>query len=245
MKRGSRFPDDQAEVTFSDVFVEQLEDLDRSQMGQILSEVVALCENPGGKHPLSKDLTGWNTQAALGGSMRIIYRAVTSTGSTTSLIEVLCVGHRRNDEAYDVARNLIDAGLLEDETVTQIWDALDLLDVLAEDFGLDGWDYRPEPAPEGLQRAAVASGLMTADEAELLSTAEITAAMEGGWTTGEADPTAALTAALNAARNNAVFSDAREILAGRRTERCNKLLPRAGGRCVRRKGHPGACRRTP
>ena len=56
MRRGSRFPADQAEVVFSDVLVEQLSDLPHDQQLNVLGAIVGLCEDPAGKHPLKRPL---------------------------------------------------------------------------------------------------------------------------------------------------------------------------------------------
>ena len=244
MRRGTRFDQDQAEVTLTDVFIEQLEDLARDDQAGVLADVVALCEDPGGKHPLSDRLAGWNTQTTLNGTHRVIYRATPNTGDTTSTLEVLCLGQRRNDEVYDIARNLVEAGLLTDDELAQIWDALDLLDVVAENVGLDGWDFRPAAAPAGLRRAAVEAGLLSPADAEMLDISEINAAMAHGWTESGPDPDAALAAALGASRHGSVPAG-RDVLGHRRADRCNKWMPRAQARCVRRAGHPGPCRRSP
>ena len=78
--------------------------------------------------------------------------------SEVGLIEVLCIGPRRDSEIYDMAVGIANSGLLADDEVTKLWEALALLDVAVESVGLEGWDYRPAPALEGLRRAAVAAG---------------------------------------------------------------------------------------
>ena len=78
-----RQPRDQ-HLSSTDVFIEQLEDLARDDQAGVLADVVALCENPGGKHPLSDRLAGWNTQTTLNGTHRIIYRATPNPGPSAS-----------------------------------------------------------------------------------------------------------------------------------------------------------------
>ena len=98
---------------------------------------------------------------------------------------------------YDVAEGLRSAGLLSEEAFTQIWEALNLLDVTAADVGLDEWDFLPTPAPEGMRKAAVAAGALTQDIADLLSKDEIEAALENAWgPDGAVDPLRALHAAI-------------------------------------------------
>ncbi len=183
MRRGQRLPDDQTEIVFSDVFVEQLEALhDDDQVG-VLAAIVHLCADPAGKHALgNKDdmvLAGWNTLDVLATEHRVVYRASNQYG--TGLIEVLCLGMRRGSVVYDMADALKDSGALSDGQVTQLWIALSLLDVVAEKVGLDGWDYRSPPAPAGMVRAVVAAGLLSQHIAELLSKDEIEAAQTEGW----------------------------------------------------------------
>ena len=239
MKRGGRLPDDQAEIAFSDVFVEQMESHTPTEQVDVLADVVGLCTDPAGKHPLSKALAGWNTLAVLSGTKRVVYRVAELDG--VGLIEVLCIGPRSANEVYDIAVGLIGSGALSDDEATQLWEALSLLDVVAESVGLDGWDYRPPPAPDGMIRAAVASGLLTEDVASLLSLDELEAAMAGGWSSTGADPIAALSAALRRARGNVTFpGDA--VVYDRAKDRCGAVMPRAQARCIRVAGHPGAHR---
>lgn len=236
-------PDDQAEIVFSDVFVEQLADLTKVEQLDVLAEVNRLCEQPAGKHPLGGALAGWNTVEVNGRMRRVVYKARTQDGAGT--IHVLCVGKRSDDAVYDTARALVDSGLLTEEEATQIWDALALVDVEAEAVGLDGWDYRPPAAPEGMQKAAVAAGVVDAETAAVMSKPELEAAMENAWTpTGEPDPEAAVAAALRS-RQGRVPPEPGTVLRERATERCNVVMPVARARCIRRKGHPGPHRASP
>lgn len=238
MRQASRFPDDQAEVVLSDEVIDQLDNLTSDQQESVLAEVVLLCEAPGGKHPLRAPLAGWNTVDVLNREQRVIYKATVTAG--VGLLEVLCLGPRSDNAVYDMAIALTDSGLLAPEEVTDLWDALGLLDVVAESVGLDGWDYRPPVAPEGMQRAAVAAGIVDADTAALLSKPEMEAAMEAAWT-GDGplpDQDAALTAALERARSNTAFRG-RDAVGGRAKPRCDAPMPRAGRRCIRRRAHPG------
>lgn len=238
MRSGERFPADQAEVVFSDIFVEQIEDnLDRAQAEEVIADVVRLCENPSGSHPLHAPLTGWNTLEVLGRSRRVVFHARLEEGHP--LIDVLCLGPRSNSEVYDVARALRDGGLLSEDSFIQIWEALQLLDVTARDVGLDEWDFLPAPAPEGMRKAAVAAGVLTEETARLLSKDELEAALEHGWAPdGTADPARALNAAI-ARHRTSNRPDVGLILASRGKDRCDEFMPRAKQRCVRRAGHPG------
>lgn len=240
MRRGERFPADTAELGLTDLLLEQLARLTATQREDVLVELVRLCDDPGGKHPLRTPLAGWNTLEVLGGHKRVVYRATVVDG--VGLIEALCLGPRTDSEVYDMAIGLRDAGVLTDEELTELWDALAILDVLTEQVGLDGWDFRPEPAPEGIRRAAVASGLLDEETAALLSRDEVEAAMAAGWGPAGPDPTAALVAALERARARAVPlgpDEAAAILSARSKDRCGAILPRAQRPCVRRAGHPG------
>lgn len=243
MRRAERFPNNQAEVVFSDIFVEQLETLSEHDRLDVLGAVIALCENPAGKHPLRAPLAGWNTLAVLNSERRVVYKGSQIRG--VGLVEVLCLGPRRNDEVYDMANALAITGRLTDEEVTQLWVALALLDVVVEQVGLDGWDYRPEPANTGLRRTAVRSGLLDADTAAVLSKDEVLAAMQHGWGAKGADPIKALRAALERARGSVDPAAVSRIIAGRQHERCGAAMPRAGVRCIRRKSHPGPHRARP
>lgn len=236
MRRGARLPDDQAEVVFSDLFVEQLETLGRSDRLSVVVDVIALCRNPSGKHPLSAPLSGWNTLDVLADERRVVYRGSITRG--VGNIEVLCLGPRRDSEVYDLAVALTATGRLTDDEVTQLWVALALIDVVAESVGLDGWDYRPPPAPEGMRRAAVGAGLLEERFAVLLSREEVQAAMEHGWSPTGPDPAAAMRAALDRARGGVHFGGL-DVFALRAQDRCDVVMPRARSRCVRRRGHPG------
>ena len=236
MRRGGHLPENQAEVVFSDILVEQFEGLSEADQTAVLAEIVALCAAPGGKHPLRTPLAGWNTLDVLGGTRRVVYRATTI--EAVGLIEAICLGPRRDSEVYDMATALVGSGRLTDDEVTQLWQALALLDIVAETVGLDGWDYRPPPAPEGLQRAAVTSGLLPSNVVAMLSIDEIQAAMTLGWDeSGTPDPIRALTAALTRVRGRA--PDTGAVIANRQADRCDALMPRAHVRCIRRVGHPG------
>lgn len=243
MRRTERFPNNQAEVVFSDIFVEQLEALNQRERLNVLGAIVALCENPAGKHPLRAPLAGWNTLAVLNSERRVVYKGSLIRG--VGLIEVLCLGPRRNEEVYDMANALAITGRLTDEEVIQLWVVLALLDVVVEHVGLDGWDYRPEPANIGLRKTAVRSGLLDADTAAVLSKDEVLAAMQHGWGTKGADPVKALRAALERARGSIDPAAVSRIIAGRQHERCGAAMPRAGVRCIRRKSHPGPHRARP
>lgn len=243
MRRGGRLPDGQAEVVVTDVFVEQVGALGRhDDKERVLAEIVRLCDAPGGKHPLTGPLAGWNTLDVLAGQQRVIYRAGEVDG--VGLIEVLCLAPRSDREVYDLAEGLACSGLLDAEEIDSLWDALAILAVVEEDVGLDGWDYRPEPAPEGMVRAAVAAGLLAEDDARRLSQRELEAAMQHGWTEHGPDPHAALIAALEAARRRTgrltlTPAQATEVLSRRDERRCGALMPRARTHCIRRAGHPG------
>lgn len=104
MRRGERFPDDQAEVAFCDAFVQQLGELTESERAHVLGDVVRLCDEPAGKHPLAAPLSGWNTLEVLSGHKRVVYKATVSAG--TGLIEVLCVGPRSDNEVVAEAVGL-------------------------------------------------------------------------------------------------------------------------------------------
>lgn len=240
MKRGERLPDDQAEVVFSDAILEQLGQLTADEQEDVLTEIVRLCDDPAGKHPLHTPLAGWNTLDVLGGHKRVVYKASVVDG--TGLLEVLCIGPRSDNEVYDMAVALNDAGLLEPDEVTDLWDALAVLEIVEEEVGLDGWDYRPPPAPDGMVRAVVAANLLDEGTALALSKRELEAAMAGGWGPQGPDPRAAIIAALEEARKRSrrpKTFDADLVLSGRADDRCGADMPRAGTRCIRRKDHPG------
>ncbi len=237
----------QAEIVFGDAFVEYLETLGRAEQVDVLGEVLRLCDTPLGDHPLGNRgrhrLAGWNTVAVLRTQHRVIFSHRTLRG--VPVIEVLCAGPRRDNAVYDMAAALIATGRLSDDEVTGIWLALMLIELVAESVGLDGWDYRPVAADPGIARSAVASGLLPADIAEVLSQDELLAAMKAGWEAGVADAGAAIIAALRTARAGAEAGDVTRILALRRRPRCSVVLPRAGQHCIRVEGHPGPHRARP
>ena len=236
MRRGSRFPNDQAEVVFADIIVEQLDRFSEDNRIDVLAAIVHLCDDPAGKHPLHAPLSGWNTLDVLSGHYRVVYKATISEG--VGLLEVLCIGPRSDSEVYDMAVSAVKTGCLSEDEVTQLWEALGLLEVVTEEVGLEGWDYRPAPAPAGMRRAAVAAGLIDQDTADLLAKDELEAAMAFGWGPDGPDPERALIAALERARGSADFS-ARKIIEVRQDARCGVLMIRARSNCVRRAGHPG------
>lgn len=239
MRRGDSFPEDQAEVTYSDIFEEQLEALPAETAKQVLGDIVRLCANPGGKHPLRARLAGFNTVEVAGREMRCVYRATPPNDTNaTGLIEVLCIGKRRNNEVYDAAQALLDANLITGRELTQIWIAFDAVGVAAERYGLDGWDYRPTPPNEGLVLSAVAAGLVDETTARLLSESELVEVLKSAT---EPDP---LQVALERQRRLGPRL-APDQLPARATARCGKWMPNARTNCVRRKGHPGPCRRSP
>lgn len=243
MRGNDRLPGDQAEIVFSEPFLLYLDGLTADERESVLVDVVAICENPVGKHPLSNRsatdrLAGLNTVEVLGRQHRVIYAARVEQG--VGLIEVICAGPRTGNAVYDVANALVRSGQLSEEEATQLWDALALLDVLTEQVGLDGWDYAPQPAEAHLVRALVQLGLLPAELAAVVSRVEAEAAMRDGYDeAGNPDQFAALTAVLRAARSRSDYGDATDILKRRTVERCGVEMPRARAVCVRRVGHPG------
>ena len=242
MRRGGRLPDEQAEIVFSDVFVEALVGLTTTERTEALAAVLGLCSAPAGKHPLSEALAGWNTVEVLAGHRRVVFRVSAPGG--VGLVEVLCLGPRTGSEVYDLAAALATSGVLDDDRVTQVWDALAVLDLVAEQVGLDGWDYAPPPAPEGQVRSVVAAGLFEEYVARLLSQDELVAAMTDGWGPDGPDRGEALKAALLRARTRVGFPGV-DVIWARAEPRCGAVLPRAKSRCIRRRGHPGPHRSGP
>jgi hypothetical protein len=242
VRRGERFPNDQAEIVFNDIFLEYLETLTLAEREDVLVETVRLCANPAGTHALSnrgsdEKLAGWNTVDVLGKEHRMVFSSRVIDG--VGIVEVLCAGPRKANAVYDIAADLSRTGRLTEDEVTQIWQALTLMDMVAESINLDGWDYRPTPAPEGMVMAAVRSGLLSEPTARALSQDELTAAMAEGWTAGGPDPIAALAAAMLRARAGVDAGDVTRIIEGRARDRCQAAMPRARVQCIRRAGHPG------
>lgn len=243
MRGNERLPGDQAEIVFSEPFLLYLDGLTADERESVLTDVVALCENPVGKHPLSNrsatdHLAGLNTVEVLGKRHRVVYATRVEDG--VGLVEVICAGPRTGNAVYDVANALVRSGQLTEEEATQLWDALALLDVLTEQVGLDGWDYAPQPAEAHLVRALVQLGLLPEGLAAVVSRAEAEAAMRDGYDeSGRPDPYAALTAVMRAARSRSDYQDATDILKRRAEERCGAEMPRARATCIRRVGHPG------
>ena len=243
MRSGERFPANQAEIVFSEVFLEQVEaQLSSAEAEEVVAAVVRLCLDPGGTHPLHSPLAGWNTLEVLRRTMRVVYHAGIVDG--TGLIDVICLGPRAEAEVYDVATGIRDSDLLNEDAFIQLWESLSLLDILTEDLGLGGWDYRPQPAPEGMRKAAVAAGLLDETAVQYLSKDEVEAAFESGWdSSGRPDPEGALHAAL-LRRRGSHAPDLDGVLRGRTEPRCNVFMPRAKTLCIRAEGHPGAHRAT-
>lgn len=251
MRQGEHFPDDQEYILFNDAFVESVEPLTPSEREDLVADVVALCTNPAGLHPLSnkggQKLAGWNTVDVLHKQYRVVFASrVDAVGTQqVGMTEVLVAGPRRADAAYDMADALRRSGRISDEQMTEVLEALALLDTVAEKVGLDGWDYRPEPAPAGMVKAAVVSGILDERTANALSKDELEAAMANGWDDqGNPDPVAALAAAMRRARSSVEPLDLTRIMQGREEPRCGVIMPRTHRPCIRRRGHPGAHRAT-
>src|SRR5690625_618711 len=217
-----RLPDDQAKIVFSEDFLLFLDDLTLDDRESVITDVVALCEHPIGKHPLSNRsttdrLAGLNTLEVLARKHRVVFAA--RIEQSVGLIEVICAGPRTANAVYDIANALVRSGRLTEQEATQLWDALALLDVIAEKVGLDGWDYLPQPAEAHLVRALVQLGLLTEELAAVVSRAEAEAAMRDGYDeSGQPDQYAALAAVMRAARTRSDYADATDILK-RRTEK--------------------------
>jgi hypothetical protein len=248
MRGNDRLPNDQAEIVFSEAFLLYLDDLTIDERESVLAEMVALCGNPIGKHPPSNRLAtdrlaGLNTVEVLGKRHRVVFSA--RVENDVGLVEVICAGPRTGNAVYDVANALVRSGRLTEAEATQIWDALALLDVVAESVGIDGWDYRPRPAEAHLVRALVQLQLLPEDLAATVSRAEAEAAMRDGYDdAGQPDTYAALAAVLRAARTRSDYGDATDILRRRSEMRCGAEMPRARATCIRRVGHPGPHRAT-
>lgn len=245
MRAGEHFPDDQAEVVFSDSCIEWIaENIDLGRQDELIDTVVRLIVAPWGKHALSnrpgEPLAGLNTVEVFERKYRVVYRATVSEG--TGLLEVLAIGERKESRVYDVVSALIATGKLDDLEV-QIWDLMRIFETSSQQLGLEDWDYLPAPAPPGLQRAAVAAGALDADLAALLSTDEINAALEAAWASGgaEADKTAALQSALLRLAGQA---DPDRVIRQRQATRCGALMPRSKKNCIRAVGHAGPHRST-
>lgn len=88
-----------------------------------------------------------------------------------------------------------------------------------------------------MRRAAVASGLLDQDIADLLAKDEIEPAMTSGWGPDGSGPEKVLLAAPERARGSADFS-VRKVLGLRRDNRCGAFMVRAKSTCVRRAGSP-------
>ena len=246
MRRGERLPHDQAEIVFADPFVEYLGDLTHPERDEVLAEVVRLCDDPSGKHPLGNKagsrLARYNTVEVLNKKHRVVYLAKPVDG--VGLIEVLCAGPRTGNEVYDTAKALIDAEVLSPPEREQIWAVVRYYEATMDEIGLEGWDYAPAPAPLGVQLAAVNSGLLTKEIASLLSLEEINEAMRYGFSTGTPDPDVALDAALRLTRLRS-SGEPKFIVDARREPRCGAPMPRAKAVCIRKKGHRGPHRARP
>jgi hypothetical protein len=171
----SVFPMSQTEIMFCDPFIKDLESLDEQEAETVLAEIVALCRRSlgtSGHDPtIGVRLAGWNTLYVLGGEYRVVfaYRLVNDVG----IIEVLCSGSRNGDALYDMAADLTGTGKLTEDEISEIWVALALLEIVVGRVGEDGWDDPPKSAPVGMQRAAVVSGLLEQNVANVLTLVEL------------------------------------------------------------------------
>lgn len=248
MRDGEKFPADQAEVVFAEEVVDWIADnLEQSEWDDVIDDIISLFTNPAGKHTLSNrrsgKLAGLNTTATLRGDYRIVFRSSISSEGT-GLIQILALGPRSENRIYDAVSALVNSGKLTDDEVESIWAMLAVYDRTAQKHGLELWDYRPPPAPEGMIKAAVVSGVLPHDVAVHLTKDEISAAMADGWNpdTGEPDPDRALVAALERVASS---STPERLVAQRSEPRCGAPMPIAKRPCIRVRGHAGAHRATP
>ncbi|ATG53000.1 hypothetical protein CFK38_16855 [Brachybacterium vulturis] len=248
MRAGEHLPDDQAELVLSTQVEEWIaENVDHSQWDEVLDDIVDLFTRPWGKHPLSNrsatdQLAGLNTTATLRGEYRLVFRSSISPDGT-GLLEIIAIGPRSENRIYDAVNALIASGTLDEDVVQSIWDMLELYELTAQKHGLELWDYRPEPPPDGLMKSAVAIGALTQEIAEVLSIDELNAAIANAWDpdTGQLDPPRALAAALERVAGS---PDPERLIALREEPRCGAAMPRAKAPCIRRRGHAGAHRAT-
>lgn len=242
MQPGERFPENQAEVTFTAESIDWLSaHVNLSERETVFDTIAGLFASPSGKHRLSNhgstNLVGFNTVEACQRAYRIIFRAKTHDG--VGAIEIITIGLRRDDDVYAEAHDLIHSGKLTEAEQTQIWDALKLLQETKERLGLEEWDYFEEPAPVGMVKAAVAAGILDEDIARRLTQSELTAAMAAAWESGELDTHAALAAAMERVATSATPD---RVLTSRRSPRCGVWMPMANALCIRAKEHAGAHR---
>jgi hypothetical protein len=242
LRPGEAFPADQAEIVFSDAALDWMaEHLTAAQVETVIDDVMSLLTAPAGKHALSnrpgQPLAGMNTTATVGRMLRIVFRSRVEAG--TGLLEVVAIGPRSDDAVYDAVSALVNSGKLTDAEVAQIWDAIEVFEAAKDRLGLESWDYRPAPAPDGLIRAVVNLGLLERGVAELLSDDELQAAQVAGWQTGTPDPAAALDAALQRVEGS---SSPERLLTIRAESRCGAPMPRSKKKCIRRRDHAGAHR---
>lgn len=248
MRDGERLPGDQAEVVLTSEAVDWIADnVEQSHWDEVLDDITALFAQPAGKHPLSNRsaadrLAGLNTTATLSGHYRIVFRSSVSADGT-GLLQILALGPRSDNRIYDAVNALVASGKLTEDEAQSIWDMIALYDQTAEKYGLELWDFRPEPAPEGLIKAAVLSGALPRDFAEQLTKDEINEAIANAWDpeTGEPDPDRALEAALGRIASS---STPERIIAQRSEPRCGAQMPIAGKPCIRIRAHAGAHRAT-
>lgn len=242
MQPGERFPNDQAEVAFTEESVNWLiERVSSAERESVFDSIVGLFTAPDGKHRLSNqgktNLVGLNTVEAARRTYRVIYRARTVSG--VGLIEIVTIGLRRDGEVYSDAHDLVASGKLSESEQTQIWDALRFLDETKERFGLEEWDYMEEAAPEGMIKAVAGAGILDEHIARLLSKEELVAAMEAAYRTGQLDTDAALQAAMNRVASSAKPD---RVFTSRKAPRCGVQMPISGKVCIRAEGHAGAHR---
>lgn len=239
-------PRAQAEVVVSETLLEQLGDLPHNAAVDVLATALKLSDNPSGKHALGRkgkqNLSGWNTSEVLRLAQRIVFSARVIDG--VLVIHALCIGPRRDSEVYTIAEAVLKSGALDDEQTQQVWEALALLNVAPELVGLDGWDYQPAAAPDGLRKTVISAHLLDPDDVAHMSAAELVAAMDQGWGEDGWDRDKALAAALAVHRSANPQPDPATVFAKRKEPRCGVFMPRARAHCVRREGHPGPHRRA-
>lgn len=208
----------------------------------------ACFSNLGGKYPLSSKTgsdkpVGLHTVSTIRGDFRIVFRSsVTQHGH--DLIEIVAVERRRENLVHDAIGALVVSGTLSVSLEHSIFDLLKVFEDTAERYGLEQWDYRPEPAPKSQVREVVDSGILPKNLAQRLSSDEIIVAMENAYDpdTGEVDQQRAVDAALDRVATSNTPDKLLEVLP---EPRCGAYLVRAKAPCIRRRGHTGAHRATP
>ena len=246
-------PDPFGELVLSEATIDALEGLNKHERIEALRAIadVFVKSQTGSGHSTSNgrdgvDLSGWDTMPfGHEGKRRFIYRTVRDRDNPDAActVEVLYVGKKSDKSLYSKAGRVADT--FGPDSVMSVWETLDIVDTAAHDVGIPDWDLIPEKMHRWERDQMVADGVLTEDEADVVSS------MEAWNAKGEKDAReAGMSADTRPLSHVAVSSlgplppglSPAEVMKSRMAGRCGKWMPQARSNCARPSLHNGPCR---